>query len=620
MNPGLPARTWADFRFHARLSLGFQLLMQLVAAALLGPLMTAAIRKLALASGEAAVTNFDLVHFALSPAGLTLVLLSIAITGTALLAEFAGQTWIAGHAICRERLNLTAVAFLVVRRWAALAHLAARAVARLALLAIPWLLAAAVTWYTLLRAHDINFYLSKRPAEWQWALIVLLVLGMTYAVMVLRQLALWAFAIPILVYEEAAPAAALRDSAARLRGRLRLILVPLLTWIALVVVGGIVLAHLAQPIEAAAVRWGGMDFSRVVLVTVLLGLATLTCGFLQNALLVTGVQFLLTRMYVEQRNVPAWKPRPRAAPGPEHGLASRLVVASVVGALLAVSLTGAWLIVSRPVPEHAVSVTAHRGDSSRAPENTLAAFRAAMEAQATYAELDVQRSRDGQVVVLHDRDLMRMAGDARRITELTAADLSAIDIGSRYGPAYSGERVPSLESVIDLVRGHMKLNVELKYNVPDPQLAVAVVEVLRRKEFVDQVVITSLETAALQQIKAIEPRLITGQIVTAALGDVARVPADFLSLNATRATVAVVRRSHAAGKPVHVWTVNRQEAMLRMIDRGADDLITDNPALAVRIVRQLQGLSPPERLTLRMRFLFGPPPQELPEPDAVAPL
>src|SRR5262249_26037608 len=152
------------------------------------------------------------------------------------------------------------------------------------------------------------------------------------------------------------------------------------------------------------------------------------------------------------------------------------------GALLVFGAGGAWFVASRPVPEANVAVTAHRGASSRAPENTLAAFRAAMEAHATYAELDVQRTRDGEVGGLHDRDLMRLAGDPRRIADLTGEDLAAIDVGSKYGPAFAGERVPTLESVIALVRGHMKLNVELKYNGPDPGLAAAVIEVLRRQK------------------------------------------------------------------------------------------------------------------------------------------
>ena len=289
-------------------------------------------------------------------------------------------------------------------------------------------------------------------------------------------------------------------------------------------------------------------------------------------------------------------------------------------ALLALALGAAWLVASRLELEPDVAITAHRGASIAAPENTLAAFRAAMDAGATYSELDVQHTRDGEIVVLHDGDFMRMAGDPRKVGEVTAADLVSIDVGRQYDAAFAGERAPPLEEVIDLARGRMRINVELKYNVPDPGLAPAVVELLRRKDFLDQVVITSLDPAALRQIESIEPRLATGHIVTAAVGNVLRTDADFLSLNSAQATSSLVRRAHAAGKGVHVWTVNRPDVMLRMIERGVDNIITDDPALLVRVMRERQALSRPELLGLRLRVLFDKPPRELTDPAAVTPL
>jgi glycerophosphoryl diester phosphodiesterase len=163
----------------------------------------------------------------------------------------------------------------------------------------------------------------------------------------------------------------------------------------------------------------------------------------------------------------------------------------------------------------------------------------------------------------------------------------------------------------------MKLNVELKYNAPDPQLAEKVVDILRHEQFLDQVVITSLSAAGLEQVRALEPRLRIGHIITVAVGDVARTGTDFLSLNSARATPDLIRRAHAAGKAVHVWTVNKAEVMLRMIERGADNLITDYPEIAVRVVQQRRSLSAPEQFALRLRVLFSDSPPELLDPQAV---
>jgi glycerophosphoryl diester phosphodiesterase len=171
--------------------------------------------------------------------------------------------------------------------------------------------------------------------------------------------------------------------------------------------------------------------------------------------------------------------------------------------------------------------------------------------------------------------------------------------------------------VIELALGKMKINVELKYNVPDLKLAPAVIDLLRRESFVDQVVITSLDYAALQQVESIEPRLITGHIVTAAVGNVLRTEADFLSLSSAQATRSLIRRAHAAGKGVHVWTVNKPEVMLRMIERGVDNIITDDPALLVRVIQERNALSSSEILGLGLRVLFSRAPLELLDPAAV---
>jgi glycerophosphoryl diester phosphodiesterase len=615
---GLASRTWGDARFHGRLSLAFQLLVQVAAFALFGPLLTWAVRRLVLLGGEPVVTNYDIAAFLLAPSGIAFVVLGATLAIAALLAELAGQTWIAGHAIARAPLTLRAVVLLLVQRAPALLRLALRILARLVLLALPFLLGALLVWYALLRAHDINFYLAERPPEWRRALLLLIALGAAYGAVAIWQFGRWLFAVPLLLFERVSPGVALKESARRTHGRVLQILTPLVIWWVVVLAVGFIVARLAHPLEAAAMQWAGVDFPRLLTLTTAFALAGLVGAFLQNAVAIVGNQFLVTRMYVEQA-ADTWSPA-QLGGEPQAGRRIRVPALVTTCALILFAVGGAWFVASRPVPEGEVAVTAHRGDSSRAPENTLAAFRAAMEAHATYAELDVQRTRDGQVIVLHDRDLMRLAGDPRRIADLTVADLAAVDVGAKRGAAFSGEHVPTLEAVIALVRGHMKLNVELKYNGPDPELAAAVIDVLRRQDFFDQVVITSLNAAALRQVREIEPRLQIGQIVTAAVGDVTRADVDFLSLNSARATVATIRRVHAADKGVHVWTVNHPDAMLLMIERGANNLITDDPGLAVRLIKKVQMLEPPERLALRLRVLFSSLPPELGDANTVEPL
>jgi glycerophosphoryl diester phosphodiesterase len=380
------------------------------------------------------------------------------------------------------------------------------------------------------------------------------------------------------------------------------------------------IAWLCRQVSDAGLDWAGMDLRRVLPLVTIYVSVSIVGGFLYGGLGLAGHQFLVTRLYAERRDrerVRSFEELAIPAEG-AHSLARPAIFATL--ALFAAALGVVWLLGSRLDLTREVAITAHRGASAAAPENSMAAFRAAMEAGADYSELDVQRTRDGEIVVVHDGDLLRMGGDPRKVAQMTAADVAAVDIGRGHVPPMAGEHPPTLAEVIAMVRGRMKLNVELKYNVPDPGLAPAVVELLRREDFLDQAVITSLDYGALKQVETIEPGLRTGHIITASVGDVLRTEADFLSLNSAQATSRLVRRAHRIGKDVHVWTINQPEVALRMIERGVDNVITDDPAMVAALMRRREALSTAEVIALRLRVLFAKPPHELSDPAAVEPL
>ena len=620
MSPGLAERTLSDFRAQWRTAFAFHLVVQLAGAALLTPLGTWLARRLVLAAGAPVISNFDIAGFVLTPAGIGFVLLVAALLITLLLAEFAGHSWIAGHVIGNRRVSLWSTAAAVTRLLPQLALLALRVFVRLLLLALPFLAAAGVIWLTMLGGHDINYYLKEHPPEWRRALALAIVLAAGYGLLVAWQLARWLYAVPILVFERAAPARALAESSRITRGHLPRIVPPLLLWWLLLTLATVAITWACRFVSDAGLDWAGIDVRRVLPLVAVYLLVSIVGAFLYGALWFAGHQFLVTRLYAEQV---AGSNLERPATLELDDSQARGIVRPLLLALPVLLLAaGAYaaFTASRLNLDSDVAITAHRGASIAAPENSMAAFRAAMEGGATYAELDVQRTRDGELIVLHDADVMRMGDDPRKVKDLTAAEITGIDIGRKYDPAFAGETPPTLAEVIDLVRGRMKLNIELKYNVPDPGLAPAVVELLRREDFLDQVVITSLDYAALGQIKQLEPRLATGHIVTAAVGNVVKSEADFLSLNSARATPSLVRRAHAAGKQVHVWTVNKPEVMLLMIERGVDNIITDDPALVARVIAERGSLNRAELLGLRLRTLFDIPPREVTDPSAVAAL
>lgn len=618
----LPLR---GFRACLRPAIGFHVVLQAFAFALYVPIASLLANRLVRLSGEPVVSNFDLVGYMLSPAGLLFLFVVASIAVAVLLADFTGQTWISGLSLLGKRATVVSAMSLVLHRLPQLLVLGGRLFVRLALIALPFLLAAALTWHLLLRGQDINYYLAERPPEWRRAMWIagLLAIGLTVAAG--RQLARWIFAIPLIVLGGRTTREALAGSE-RLVGPHRLaITLRLLAWWIPIVAFTVACAAAGRFVSDLLLDRAGMDF-RLVLPMVLV-FATITSAF---SLAISGIalgghQFIVTRLFKEAIERSDGSERrhgllriPEASVRKYRRLAGTLIFAML--ALFPVGLTASHAIASRLLDEEQVAVTAHRGAALVAPENTMTAFDAAIAAGADFIELDVQRSSDGVVVVVHDGDLMRLAGDPRKVGELTGEQLGAVDVGIRRGEEFTGQFVPTLEAVIDHVRGRVKLNVELKYNVPDPALVPAVVDLLRRKAFLDQAVITSLDAAALALVRELEPSLSTGRIITASVGNVSVIPDGFASLNAAQATPVLIRRLHARDRQVHVWTVNTAEAMLAMIERGADNLITDDPALARRVIRERAALGDSERLALRLRVLFDRPPREVSHPEAVAPL
>jgi glycerophosphoryl diester phosphodiesterase len=617
MTQGLMSRSLADLRARWRTALGFHLLVQLLGFALFAPLATLLGRRLVLAAGDPVISNYDIAGFVLSVPGVAFVLLVAAAGIGLLLAEFLGHTWIAGHALARRSPTVTGTVAFVLGRLPQLLALSLRVFLRLVLLALPFLAVAAVLWLTTLAGHDVNYYLAEHPPEWRRARLLVALLAAGYALLAAWQLARWLFAIPILAFEHATPAQSLARSFEMTRGRLRQIVPPPVLWWVLLTVITIAITWVCRQVSDAGLDWAGIDVHRVLPLVAVYLAVSLVGGFLYGGLALAGHQFLVLRLYAEQRDPERVRRLAENAEPEARVLRVARPAILVTLALFAWSLGIAWWLASRLDLQDDVAITAHRGASVAAPENTLAAFREAMAAGADYAELDVQHTRDGEIVVVHDADLMRMGGDPRRVADLAAAEIAAIDIGRKYDAKFAGEVPPTLAEVIRLVRGRMKLNIELKYNVPDPGLAPAVIELLRREQFLDDVVITSLDYAALKQVEGIEPRLRTGHIVTASVGNVLRTEADFLSLSSAQATASLVRRAHRAGKEVHVWTVNSPEVVVRMIERGVDNIITDDPALVARVVRDRSALENAEILGLRLRVLFAEPPRELVDPAAV---
>ena len=235
-------------------------------------------------------------------------------------------------------------------------------------------------------------------------------------------------------------------------------------------------------------------------------------------------------------------------------------------------------------------ITAHRGSSLRAPENTLAALEAAVEDMADFCEIDVQTTRDGVLAVCHDLNLKRLAGVNRRLGDMTWDEVRELDVGSIFSPDFAGERIPSLAEMLEAAKGRMRLNIELKNIGNDTDLPEQAAALILDCGMENECVVTSVRLEYLERVKAYSQEIMTGYILPAASGTYYEHPAvDFISIRASFVSAGLTERLHEAGKGVHVWTVNQPGEMERLRLMGVDNIITDDPARARQVLYGEEG-------------------------------
>ena len=596
-------------RWHAALQafplswrqlLWFQLAFALVAGALLSPALAWLLDQVIRSTGDRAISNYDLLSFFASPRGLAFLAGTGATSIALLYLELTGLLLITADP--NRRIGALPGLRYALRHFDKLVGLGLLQLTGLALLATPFVGGLAIVKLTLLNDHDINYYLYHQPPEWTQALALGGIIALAGAACLLFLAFRWLFSLPILLSSSSRPWRSIQESWALTRGHFLETFGTLGGWwLAVSVLGTLAVAFLERLAEPL-LMWAGLRpaivfFLVAALLPVMLTV-TLSASFHAkgiNAVLING----LFRDFTGGSSVAP--PDLPPAGGMELGWSPlRILWLGIIIGFAATSAAGViW--VQRLDFQDNVAITAHRGSSREAPENTLSALRQAVADGADYAEIDVQTTLDGQVVLLHDGDFMRLAGDPRRIEDLTLDEARQIDVGGWFDSSFMGERIATLAEAIDLVRGDLRLNIELKFNRPDPALAAAVVAVVQQARFQDECVITSLEMASLQEVKQMDPRMTTGLVLTRSVGNPARLPVDFLSLNISAASPRLISYAHRYGKSVHVWTVNDPETMRRMVEAGVDNVITDEPRNMRRALEERAELTPAEKLALQLR-------------------
>jgi glycerophosphoryl diester phosphodiesterase len=577
----------------------FEATIALAAVVLLEPLFVLLVEQLVSLGGDPFVGNTALISFVLSPVGI--VALATAATSWILvnIIELGGISLVLWDTRARLPVRQLEIWRALIRRLPVLLTISACGFLAALLLAVPILTTGFVARHWFLSSGDLYFYISTRPPEFLRAVAVIAVAAVTAAYAGLYVLVRFGLVVPICLLRPIGVGRALRLAFEATEGRRRALMLRLFgLGVALILLWWTTLSVLSRLLiwirltSDATSHWAVIGAAIIVTVAVA-ALAAITRA---------GIVLVFVADQAADKVLPK-RPEARSLP---YALERPRLVALVLfcAAILTAALIESPWVNHVADPTHAVAITAHRAGSVRAPENTLAALQNAIEEGADAAEVDVQETADGEVVLLHDTDLRRVAGLGRSIWDLRYTDLQDLDVGSWFSPAFKAERIPTLRAFAAASRGRIRLNIELKNNGHGEDLAGRVVNVLHGTGTADQTVISSLDIELLRQVRRLAPEIKLGLILAAGVGNFLRVDVDFFALSRRLATPAVVRQLHAVGREVHVWTLNDESGIAQAMLDGADNIITSDPPVAAKVRVWFRGLSEPERTLLRIgRFL-----------------
>jgi glycerophosphoryl diester phosphodiesterase len=231
-----------------------------------------------------------------------------------------------------------------------------------------------------------------------------------------------------------------------------------------------------------------------------------------------------------------------------------------------------------------VWVIGHRGAMGHCPENTFVSFERALELGADWIELDVHLTRDGALAVIHDELVDRTTDGHGLVKDHTLAELKKLDAGAWFAPEFAGQRIPSLDEVLDWARARSTVvDIEIK-NAPVYYAGIeeVVVESLDRSGMAEQVIVISFDHRSVQRVKALDSRVVTGVLYAArptdaGLGLARAAQADAVLPHWAYVTADDVRLAHEAGLAVAPWASSDPAVLRELIAAGVDAIGTNHP-------------------------------------------
>ncbi|MCL6519864.1 MAG: glycerophosphodiester phosphodiesterase [Armatimonadetes bacterium] len=241
-----------------------------------------------------------------------------------------------------------------------------------------------------------------------------------------------------------------------------------------------------------------------------------------------------------------------------------------------------------------VLTIAHRGFSAIAPENTLAAFKRALELKPDLIECDVRRTKDGKIIIIHDATVDRTTNGTGRVADMTLEELRQLDAGSWFGAQYAGERLPTLEEFLNLPWGETQPIIEIK----EQSLEDDVVALVQQRGMSERTAICSFHHKIGLRLKELDCLIrfsplissqteISGDEAVRLANEAAAVNGWVFGVNYTAITPDLVKATHAANMLMEAWTVDDEENIRRMVTMGVDVIASNQLDLLLQVLAEM---------------------------------
>lgn len=232
-------------------------------------------------------------------------------------------------------------------------------------------------------------------------------------------------------------------------------------------------------------------------------------------------------------------------------------------------------------------ILGHRGGVAGYPENTLSAFKKLVELGADGVEFDVQLTKDGEVVVIHDEFIDRTLSGKGLVKEHTLQELREMSAGEFFSPEFKDEKIPTLREVLEIVKDLEIINIELKNYLPYPGLEEKVLQMVNEFDLLDQVIISSFNHYSVEKVQKLQPQVKTAALLASKIIN----PSDYafkrafngLHMHFLTIDQEIIKKAHFMGLHLTAYTVNYPDAAVELMKNKVDIIITDDIELLKKL-------------------------------------